>query len=179
MAMGAAIVGAVIFSVLINGSVIARDLIHAPIAGGIIAGSASFFITAPVYIFVVGFTGGAVQTVLQNVFQKGKNGAVISSISWTLFGVQGILGGAFATGYRDILNRNSNSITFTPESINFNPGYELLICGISAGIGLGFGAIIGLVVAAISGQTREGHFEDKEYWINDDGISKQIEKEES
>jgi hypothetical protein len=68
MAMGAAIVGAVIFSVLINGSVVARDLIHAPIAGGIIGGSASFFITAPVYIFVVGFTGGAVQTVLQNVF---------------------------------------------------------------------------------------------------------------
>lgn len=68
LAMGAAVVGSVIFSVLINGTVVARDLIHAPIAGGIIAGSASFFITAPVYTFVVGFTGGAIQAVLQNVF---------------------------------------------------------------------------------------------------------------
>jgi hypothetical protein len=66
--MGAAVVGAVIFSVLINGKLVARDLLHAPIAGGIIAGSASFFITNPVYTFVVGFTGGALQAVVQNIF---------------------------------------------------------------------------------------------------------------
>lgn len=169
--MGAAVVGAVIFSVLINGKLVARDLLHAPIAGGIIAGSASFFITNPVYTFVVGFTGGALQAVVQNIFQKGYKGGVISSISWSLFGIQGLLGGIFATGYKNILNYNSNGVSFSAASIDFHAGYEIAICLISAGIGLGTGAIAGLIVLGVHGQKREGHFEDIEYWIYDDGIN--------
>jgi hypothetical protein len=42
---------------------------------------------------------------------------------------------------------------------------------ISAGIGLGTGAIAGLIVLGVHGQKREGHFEDIEYWIYDDGIN--------
>jgi uncharacterized integral membrane protein len=68
IAMGAAVVGSVIVSCLINGHLIIRDLIHSPIAGGIIAGSASFFITSPVYALVVGFMGGATQAFIQNYF---------------------------------------------------------------------------------------------------------------
>ena len=68
LAMGAAIVGALIASAIFNGHLIVRDLIHAPIAGGIIVGSASFFITAPVYSLVAGFAGGFVQSCLQNLF---------------------------------------------------------------------------------------------------------------
>jgi hypothetical protein len=66
--MGASLVGSFIVSSLFNGNVILRDIIHAPIAGGIVVGSASFFINNPVYALVAGFTGGAVQSFIQNLF---------------------------------------------------------------------------------------------------------------
>ena len=87
-----------------------------------------------------------------------------------LFGIQGILGGVFATGYREILNHNTNNVTFSASSVDFSPGYELLISVISAGLGLVSGIISGLFVLLFNRQSRDGHFEDKEYWINDDGI---------
>lgn len=64
--MGAALIGSLITSLIFNGKLNPRDLIHGPIAGGVITGSASFFITNPVYALVVGFTGGVVQALLQN-----------------------------------------------------------------------------------------------------------------
>jgi len=53
----------------------------------------------------------------------------------------------------------------------------MLICAISAGIGLVAGMIAGIFVLLFNRQTREGHFEDKEYWINDDGIYSVIKEE--
>jgi hypothetical protein len=41
---------------------------------------------------------------------------------------------------------------------------------ISADIGLGTLAIADLIVLRVRGQKREGYFEYREYWINDDGI---------
>jgi hypothetical protein len=41
---------------------------------------------------------------------------------------------------------------------------------ISAGIGLGTLAIADLIVSRVHGQKREGYFEYRKYWINDDGI---------
>lgn len=88
-----------------------------------------------------------------------------------MFAIQGFLGGVFATGYREIINHNSNGIAFSSSSIDYNPGYELLITIISVGTGLGFGCIAGFLVYLVSGQTSNGHFDDKEYWTNSDGIS--------
>jgi hypothetical protein len=92
-------------SSLINGNIIVRDIMHAPIAGGIVVGSASAFIAHPVYSMVAGFAGGAVQTLIQNLIEKtwSQKKSIVSSISWSLFGVQGLLGGVFATGYKRII----------------------------------------------------------------------------
>jgi len=95
---------------------------------------------------------------------------VVSTISWSLFGIQGLFGGIFATGYANIINSNSNGITFSSQSTNYNPGWELLVAIISAGIGLGVGALAGILIYFVSVQTHENHFDDGEYWINNDGI---------
>jgi hypothetical protein len=55
--------------------------------------------------------------------------------------------------------------------VNFNPGYQLLIAAISAGIGIGFGVISGILIYIISGHKSEDHFADKTYWVNEDGLS--------
>ncbi len=173
VAMGASIIGSVIVSFYFNGYLIIRDLIHAPIAGGIIAGSASFFLTNQVYALVVGFVGGAIQSFIQNVIEKkaANNGSIISTISWSLFGIQGVIGGIFATGYRNILETRTDGFSFSSNSIDFNSGKELGIAMISAMIGLGFGVLAGIFVYLVNGHKRENYFEDREYWINDDGIS--------
>lgn len=123
--MAASVLGSYSISSIINGTVIVRDLIHAPIAGGIVVGAASIFITNPVYSFVAGFTAGMVQAIIQNAIESPamKKSAVLSTISWSLFGIQGILGGAFASGYKLILNYNTNGFVYSSASLNFNPGY--------------------------------------------------------
>jgi hypothetical protein len=70
-----------------------------------------------------------------------------------LFGVQGLIGGAFATGYKRIidLNPDANFTYINAASVDFNPGYQMLIATISAGIGLGFGVISGIIIYCISG----------------------------
>lgn len=105
LGMSSSVVGALCISSLINGNIIVRDILHAPIAGGIVVGSASFFIVNPVYSLVAGFSGGAAQTLIQNLIEKNwaRDKPVISTISWSLFGIQGILGGIFATGYKRII----------------------------------------------------------------------------
>jgi hypothetical protein len=66
LGMGASLVSAICVSILVNENIIIRDVVHAPIAGGIVVGSASFFISNPVYAIVAGFTAGAVQSLIQN-----------------------------------------------------------------------------------------------------------------
>lgn len=105
LGMSSSVIGAICISSLINGNIIARDIMHAPIAGGIVVGSASFFIVSPVYSLVTGFCGGAIQVFIQNLIERvwAKQKSVISTISWSLFGIQGIIGGIFATGYKKMI----------------------------------------------------------------------------
>ena len=149
--MGAGVVGSFCLSALIHGNIIIRDIIHGPIAGGIVVGSASFFITNPVYALVAGFAAGAVQSTIQSIEKYFlRNKGVVSTVSWTLFGVQGIIGGVFATGYKAIIDSHTNGFTYTNASTNFNPGYQLLIAIISAGIGLGSGILASTIIYCVS-----------------------------
>lgn len=60
---------------------------------------------------------------------------------------------------------------FNPKSIDMNPGYLTLIAVISAGIGFGFGLLSGLIARISSRESFLYQFHDKQYWMNDDGIS--------
>ena len=111
-AMGFSIIASLIVSVLINGHLIARDLINAPLAGAIIVGASSFFITNNVFSIVIGFVGGALQAALQNAFEKNpQNKPITSTFSWSLFGIQGLVGAVFATGFRESLEHEHWGIT--------------------------------------------------------------------
>lgn len=171
LAMAAALGAAIMTSGLINGYIIARDLVHAPIAGAIIAGSASFFATNVTQSIIAGFFGGVIQTAIQNLIEKktARNGPILSTISWSLFGVQGLLGGLFATIYSSI--SKSNLFNFSASSIDKNAIFVLLMTLISAGIGLVVGLLGGLIVRCISSEDYSTLFNDKHYWRNDDGIS--------
>ena len=55
---------------------------------------------------VMGFTGGSIQVIGQNLIEKSwtrNKNVVINSTSFILFGVQGILGAAFASAWNAII----------------------------------------------------------------------------
>jgi len=155
--MGTSVVAAMLWSSMINGTIIARDVIHAPIAGAIISGSACFFAVNPCQPIITGFIGGTIQTLIQNYIEKSnaKEGSILSTISWSLFGVQGVLGGVTATIFIVFAQgSNTMNLTFRAITIDRNPVYMLMMTGVSAGIGLAVGILAGIFVRCVSDNRR-------------------------
>lgn len=105
---------------LINGIIIFRDLIHGVIAGAIVVGASSLFISNPIYAIVAGMTGGIIQTIIQNVLERraAKNRIIISTVSWSLFGIQGLIGAAFASGWKAILYNSKHGLNVEPSILS-------------------------------------------------------------
>ena len=123
--MGAGALGGIIGSFLINGYLILRDALHGPIAGAIAVGASSLYITNPVFAFVAGAVAGLSQSIIQNAVEKqavNKN-RIVSTVSWSLFGVQGLIGAGFASGWRVIVASNSNGMTVEPTTLDFSSQY--------------------------------------------------------
>ena len=68
--MGAGFVGALTFSLIVNGYLIARDATHGLLAGAIITGAGSLYIFTPAFAILTGFLGGLVQSFIQNYIEK-------------------------------------------------------------------------------------------------------------
>ena len=96
-----------------NGIIIFRDLIHGIIAGAIVVGASSLYISNPIYAIVAGVTGGIIQTLIQNVMERSaaKKRLIISTVSWSLFGIQGLIGAGFASGWKAILYKSRHGLT--------------------------------------------------------------------
>jgi hypothetical protein len=87
-----------------------RDVMNSVIAGGIISGAASFYITTPFEAIIVGSIAGISQFIFDNYLEKmiyAKLGH-ISSSSYTLFCLQGFLGAVFAAGYNIRMRTQNN-----------------------------------------------------------------------
>jgi hypothetical protein len=174
LSMGSALGAALIFTCLINGYIIARDLIHAPIAGAIIGGTSSFFTINPGESIIIGFVGGALQTIIQNLIEKSnsRKSGIVSTVSWSLFGIQGLLGAVAAVVFDDILKRGTkNGLNYNAQTSDKNPIFLLIMALISAGIGLGTGVVSGIFACCFSSSNFANHFHDKNYWYNSDGIA--------
>jgi hypothetical protein len=114
--ISAGIFGIVTVTCILNGRINARDLIYGAVAGGIAGGAPSFFTTNIVYALVVGYTAGLFQAIFQSIFERNylkKNGP-IATISIPLFLFQGLLGSAFAAGWKKITNQYSNGQALVP-----------------------------------------------------------------
>jgi len=121
--MGAGTIGAIFVSLFIHGYIIARDVIHGPIAGAIAVGASSLYITNPTYALVAGCAGGIIQSIIQNIIETPavKSHRIISSVSWCLFGFQGIVGAAFAAGWKAIVYTSVDAMLVEPKAItNFS-----------------------------------------------------------
>jgi hypothetical protein len=159
------------FSTLINGKVVARDFINSLVAGGVAACSAGVFFTNPVWAMVLGSTCGIVQAIVQRTIEQSvaNNSRIFHTYSFTLFGVQGLIGAIFASIFSAVIIHKDDSIAYNHAYIK-HQGYDLLIGVISAGIGLGFGLLSGILVLISTKHERYDYFDDYTYWVPDDGI---------
>ena len=164
-------------SSIINHSILVRDAVQGPLAGAIAVASAAYFITNPVYALVIGCVAGAIQTVWQNYVEKkrSKRDTIVNTFSFCLFGIQGLIGSVFASGFRHALYSQTNGQTFTNlDSIPY-PVFNFVTAIISAGIGIFFGIVIGLLMYCAGKHEHEEHFHDFTYWVNDDGIRYELD----
>ncbi len=112
------------------------------------------------------------QTIFMSIQQylvNTKGFRPLTTVSFTLFGIQGLVGSAFAVGWKQIIEKQSNGLPYTALGVN---SANLILFGlISAGIGMGFGLIIGFLILLTQGHERKHHFADRTYWLMEDGIS--------
>lgn len=171
-AMGAGAISSLTVSCLINGYIITRDITHGTISGAISVGASSLYVTTPVYAFVAGAAGGIVQVLIQNFIEKkaARTKFIISTVSWSLFGLQGLIGAGFAAGWKAIYFDNQNGLTIEPKTLDFTSQFEFYGGLISTGIGAAFGIAAGIIIILVNPQKSKEYFEDAYYWFGNDGI---------
>lgn len=92
------------FCLLFKGKLIIRYLIYGPVAGAVIGGAASYYTSNPVYALVIGVIGGFVQVIAMWLKQKLiQGGSLATTSSFSVFGIQGILGSSIAIGWKEII----------------------------------------------------------------------------
>jgi len=88
------------------GRPIVRHLVYGPITGAVIGGAFLYYTSNPVYAIVVGAVGGILQFIFmtfKQYFVNTKGYRPITSVSFTLFGIQGFIGSAFAVCWKQII----------------------------------------------------------------------------
>lgn len=104
--IGSTVIFSIAGSILIHGKPLIRDLINSVCAGGVCSLTAAFYLTNPVWSILLGALAGIVQTVGHSVLEtnSAKERSVLATHSFTIFGIQGIIGGIWAAIFRAVLD---------------------------------------------------------------------------
>ena len=123
----------------------------------------------PVYGILFGFLSGIIQTLVMNLIEKkvARESRIFNTYSFTLFGIQGVLGCIFAAAWKAVAGGFSDGFEYTLDQ---NYVYEFTDGLISIAFGVAFGAIVGIFVLLLAGHERKDHFTDTAYWMSGDGI---------
>lgn len=71
---------------------------------------------------------------------------IFHTYSFSLFGVQGLIGGVFASIFRKVVETRADSTLYSFVT-NWRPaGYDLAMAALSAALGIGFGLLIGVLI---------------------------------
>ena len=166
----ASTVGAMCTSALLNGKLNIRDMVIGPLAGGVAVTTAGSYITDPVFSLTLGAFVGIFQVMIMNIVRGkiGQGDAITTSSSFTLFGLNGLIGSAWAAWSNAFVTTDQGNFTFTAFTESH---FEILMGLMSIAFGIGIGLILGLLFLCTGQHTRRDHFTDYTYWMDDDGIS--------
>ena len=91
-----------------------RNFIHGPVAGIIIGGASSYFTANLAYCIGVGLVGGTLQGAIQHIIEYRivRRHRIFTTISFTLFGLQGLLGCITAAIGKAIIDVNASGLDY-------------------------------------------------------------------
>ena len=72
---------------------------------------------------------------------------------------------------RRALQNDNNGFIYNPETLGKNAVYQLVVALISVAMGLASGAFSALFIDMTNKCDLRNSFNDKTFWVNDDGIS--------
>jgi hypothetical protein len=183
ISISAAVVAAAGFSLVLNGKLEFRDIITAPIAGGVIIGSSSTYIYNPLQSLLLGSGAGILQVLFNLLEKQMGNRPMWSNGVLFLFGVQGFLGGIFSAVMRAINQSQdsySSSYAALPSMYRFDQRGQVSATFATLGTGVATGLILYVLVAIFNNEPIEDLYHDRAYWIIDeDGISERVFSEAS
>jgi hypothetical protein len=140
----AATITSFIVSPIFNNGILIRDIIYGPIAGGVACSTASYWILHPAYALVIGLVAAALQVIVMNVIEKtfARSKDIFHTFSFTLFGIQGLVGAIFAAIWNDVERYQAYGFI-----VNFNANqiFSWVASLISLPIGLIFGLLAGIL----------------------------------
>lgn len=148
-----------------------RNIIMAPIAGGVIIGSSSFFIYNPLGALIMGSLAATLQFLFNKIEVKiglqprWSNGVLF------LFAAQGFLGGLASAVFRAI-NKTSGSFGTLYNALTgrLNPDQVGQVIGtfISLAIGALSGLGIFVIVRLFTKEKRRSFYQDMGYWMTEE-----------
>jgi hypothetical protein len=176
--ISAAVLAAVGFSLLINGKLEFRDIITAPIAGGVIVGCSSTYIYNPLESLLLG-TGAGILQVLFNLAEKKLGSKPLwSNGVFFLFAVHGFLGGIVSAPIRAV-NKSQNSYSSSynglPSKYAYDQSGQISATFVSLGMGILSGLLLFAIIYLFNRESHEDLYHDKTYWlVEEDGISERV-----
>lgn len=112
--MSAATLTSFMVSPLFNNGLLIRDIIYGPVAGGVASVTASYWVVNPVYSIVIGVVSATIQVIVMNLIEKkfARENSIFNTYSFTLFGIQGLIGAIFAAIWDAGLRSNTYGFTY-------------------------------------------------------------------
>lgn len=175
ISLATSVVTIIAMGLIVQGKMSYRDIITAPIAGGVIASSASMFLYNPLQGLLLGFFAGLFQFIFNRIEIKIGNSPPWSNSVFFLFGVQGFLGG-IASAIMKAVSKTSDTYAAAYESLPgkyvFDQRGQISATFVSMGIGLVGGLVLYGLVHCINVERRHNLYQDKTYWwVGEDDIS--------
>lgn len=150
-----------------------KDVLNGLLAGGIVNGAASFYITTPFLAVLIAVPAAILQYFFDNVMEKRlcRRFGLLSTHSFTVFCLQGLVGAIFAAGYNTKISASNPSYGFAFAASSLQgPGYEIVIYLISAGFGIACGILSGIPCYFINRYRTDDLFHDRVEFKTDDSI---------
>lgn len=137
-------------SCIINGKLDLKDVVFSPIAGGVVVGSSAAFINNNVGSLLLGVGAAVLLVALLQLDTKIRWAVVVENYVLYLYAIIGACGGLASAIFADQSSSNSSFSNMPQGYALQTPTNQLTGVGISAGIGIGGGVLLGLLLCLIS-----------------------------
>lgn len=164
--MAASVMTCVGLCCLFVGQLNLKDFVYSPVVGGVIIGTSAAFISNSVGAILLGILAGIVHFLFSRWETKIKWYFLIENNTLFLYGIQGMMGGLLSSVFVQIAQNNPSAYP-SGSTIFILPNFsgQIIATGITIGIAIGNGIIVGIALTASTQMKRQDHYHDRAFWL--------------